>query len=191
MFHSQWIKNKAKIDMESSSVKFKVVFGGLGHFEAAFLKTKETLKDDQRISVVQSSAESIESEISDADIVIPFMVPMTERLLQLAPKLKMIMQYGVGIEGVDVKAASTNKVWVCSIPSKDCSNDKSTAEQAVYLALSVCRDQKAMQHSLMTGRLGFPCGKSLFGSKALIYGFGGIGQQLVKRYIHIYIYIYV
>jgi phosphoglycerate dehydrogenase-like enzyme len=181
MFQSQWIKNKVKVDMESSTDKFKVVFGGLGHFEAAFLKTREALKDDQRISVVQSAAESIESAISDADVVIPFMVPMTERLLQFAPKLKMIMQYGVGIEGVDVKAASTNKVWVCSIPSKDCSNDKSTAEQAVYLALSVCRDQKAMHHSLMTGRIGFPCGKSLFGSKALIYGFGGIGQQLAKR----------
>ena len=91
------------------------------------------------------------------------------------------MQYGVGVEGVDLAAASAKKVYVCKIPSTECSNDKSSAEHAIYLALAVCRDQKAMQHSLLTGRLGFPTGRSLYGSTALIYGFGGIGQQVAKR----------
>ena len=163
------------------STRCKIVFGGLGHFESAFILTKDALKEEDKIDVIQCEAESIESAIVDADILIPFMVPVTERLLLLAPKLKMVMQYGVGIEGVDLQAATSSKVWVCNIRSSDCSNDKSSAEHAIYLALAVSRNQKAMQHSLMTGRLGFPTGRSLYGSTALIYGFGGIGQQVAKR----------
>lgn len=163
------------------SRRFKVVFGGLGHFQSAFLLTKEALKGDDRIDVMQCTAESIESEIIDADVVIPFMVRISERTLCLAPKLKMIMQYGVGVEGIDIVAASGKKVWVCNILSGDCCNDKSSAEHAIYLALAVSRDQKAMQDSLLAGRLGCPTGRSLFGANALIYGFGGIGRQVAKR----------
>ena len=165
----------------NNSARFKIVFGGVGHFESAYIFTKDALKDDDRIDVVQCTADSMEDAIKDADIVIPFMVPITERLLIHARKLKMIMQYGVGIEGVDMQAASSKRIWVCKIPSADCSNDKSSAEHAIYLALAVSRDQKAMHNSLLTGRLGFPTGRSLYGSNALIYGFGGIGQQLAKR----------
>ena len=169
--------------MASSAIKrrFKVVFGGVGHFQSSFLFTKDALKHDDSIDVVQSSAESMEQAISDADVVIPFMVPMSDRTLQCATKLKMIMQYGVGVEGVDIVAATRRKVWVCNIQSRDCSNDKSSAEHAIYLALAVSRDQKAMHESLLSGKLGCPTGRSLFGATALIYGFGGIGKQVAKR----------
>ena len=167
--------------MSVASGRCTVVFGGLGHFESAFIFTKDALKEDIGIDVIQCAAESMESAIAEADILIPFMVPVTEKLLLLAPKLKMVMQYGVGIEGVNIEAATSRRVWVCKIPSGDCSNDKSSAEHAIYLALAVSRNQKAMQHSLMTGRLGFPTGRSLYGSTAIIYGFGGIGQQVAKR----------
>lgn len=166
--------------MATDNARLKIVFGGLGHFESAFIFTKEALTHD-KCDVIQCTTETMEQEIVDADIVIPFMVPITAHLLSLAPKLKMIMQYGVGVEGVDLEAASANKVWVCKIPSTDCSNDKSSAEHAIYLALAVLRDQKAMHHSLLTGRIGCPTGRSLYGSTALIYGFGGIGQQVAKR----------
>jgi lactate dehydrogenase-like 2-hydroxyacid dehydrogenase len=161
--------------------KFKVLFGGLGHFPSAFLLTKDALKDDETIDLVECTPESIDLSITDADVVIPFMVPISRRTLLLAPRLKMIMQYGVGVEGVDIESASQMNIWVCNIQSRDCSNDKSSAEHAIYLALSVCRDQKAMQESIISGKLGCPTGQSLYGSNALIYGFGGIGRQLAKR----------
>ena len=161
--------------------KFKVVFGGLGHFQSAFLMTKEALQHDSLIEVVQCSSNSINQAIVDADVVIPFMEKITAQTLHLAPKLKMILQFGVGLEGVDIDAATQAGVWVCNIRSVDCCNDKSSAEHAIYLALAVCRDQKAMHDSLVTHKLGCPTGRSLFGANALIYGYGGIGRQLAKR----------
>jgi phosphoglycerate dehydrogenase-like enzyme len=161
--------------------KFKVVFGGLGHFQSAFLLTKEALRHESFIEVVQCTSNSINQAIIDADVVVPFMEKITAQTLHLAPKLKMIMQFGVGLEGVDIDEATRKGVWVCNISSGDCCNDKSSAEHAIYLALAVCRDQKAMHESLMTHKLGCPTGRSLFGAKAVIYGFGGIGRQLAKR----------
>lgn len=161
--------------------KFKVVFGGLGHFQSAFLMTKEALQHESLIEVVQCSSNSINHAIIDADVVVPFMEKITAQTLHLAPQLKMILQFGVGLEGVDIDAATKKGVWVCNIRSENCCNDKSSAEHAIYLALAVCRDQKAMHDSLMNHKLGCPTGRSLFGANAVIYGYGGIGRQLAKR----------
>ena len=79
--------------MTADNSRFKIVFGGLGHFESAFTFTKEVLRDDPRINVVRCNTEAMETEIVDADIVIPFMVPITKHLFSLAPKLKMVRTY--------------------------------------------------------------------------------------------------
>ena len=47
------------------------------------------------------------------------------------------MQYGVGLEGIDVDCATKSGVWVCKIPSEGTGNAQSCAEHAIYLALSL------------------------------------------------------
>jgi phosphoglycerate dehydrogenase-like enzyme len=94
----------------------------------------------------------------------------------------MIMQFGIGLEGVDIPAATRRGIYVCNIPdSQSCGNAQSCAEQALYLALSVLRNQPELDRSLRTGIIGYPTGRTLYKSTALIYGYGGIGQQLSKR----------
>jgi phosphoglycerate dehydrogenase-like enzyme len=43
------------------------------------------------------------------------------------------------------------------------------------------RNQSEMNHSLHNGNIGVPTGKTIFGSSFLIYGYGGIGQQLNSK----------
>lgn len=43
------------------------------------------------------------------------------------------------------------------------------------------RNQSGMNHSLNVGNIGVPTGKTIFGSRFLIYGFGGIGKQLNSK----------
>ena len=160
-----------------------VIFGGnRDHFVSAFEFTREALSDQPNIDVVQANSIEMDQLIQDATVVIPFMVRMTENVLNRALKLRMIMQFGIGLEGVDIPAATSRGIWVCNIPdSAACGNAQSCAEHALFLALSVLRDQKQMTYSLANHRIGWPTGKTLYRATALIYGYGGIGQQLSKR----------
>ncbi|GJP48776.1 hypothetical protein CLOM_g8057 [Closterium sp. NIES-68] len=98
-----------------------------------------------------------------------------------ASKLQLIVQFGVGLEGVDVAAATERGIRVGRIPSADTGNAVSCAEHAIYLALALLRKQKGMQESVQQQRLGQPIGQTIFGKSALIVGYGGIGKALAAR----------
>ena len=42
----------------------------------------------------------------DADIAVPLVAALNEELLSKAKKLKLILQFGVGLEGVDIEEVS-------------------------------------------------------------------------------------
>lgn len=167
-----------------SSLKksYKVLFCGSGHFQSAFDFTKESLESKcPDVNVFQCKTEDVLKEAVDADIIIPLMCKITKAVIENSPNLKMIMQFGVGLEGVDALTATEKKIWVSRIPSADTGNAASCAEHAIYLTLALFRNVHEMNQSLLTGRLGVPTGRTLLGSNALIYGYGGIGTQLARR----------
>ncbi len=53
---------------------------------------------------MQCDREAIEDEIQDADVVVPLMSRLGAVLLQQASRAKLILQFGVGVEGVDIPA---------------------------------------------------------------------------------------
>ena len=170
----------------STEPKAKVVFCcSPTHFVSAYEYTKAALQElmPGSVAVVQAANDArLADAIADATVIIPYMARITPQLLDRAPQLRMVMQFGVGLEGVDVQAATARGVWVCNIPDgSSCGNAQSCAEHALYLALAVLRDQQQLARSLATGVIGWPTGRTLFQATVLIYGFGGIGQQLAKR----------
>jgi lactate dehydrogenase-like 2-hydroxyacid dehydrogenase len=162
---------------------FKLLFCG-NEFTSAFKFTKEELFKLAPTGVtVQCARKDVLTEIVDADVVVPFMCTIHQKELESATKLKMIMQFGVGLEGVNTEAATKAGIWVCKIPSEGTGNAESCAEHAIFLSLSLLRNVTEMQRSLSSGNLGQPTGKTLFKSTAIVYGYGGIGKQLVDRLI--------
>lgn len=51
----------------------------------------------------------------------------------------------------------------------------------MYLTLALMRNQSGMNHSLNIGNIGVPTGKTISGSRFLIFGYGGIGKQLNSK----------
>jgi len=78
--------------------------------------------------------------------------------------------------------ASAKGIHVSNIPSEGTGNALSCAEMAIYLTLACLRSAPSMAESIQHGRVGVPLGKTLFGKKVLIVGFGGIAKELVPRY---------
>lgn len=95
-------------------------------------------------------------------------------------QLKVVARAGVGLDNVDVPAATERGVMVVNAPT---SNIVSAAEHAVALLLAVARRIPAADQSLRDGqwkRSSFN-GVELNGKTAGIVGLGKIGQLLAQR----------
>eukprot|EP00667_Euglena_gracilis_P015320 EG_transcript_15937 len=109
------------------------------------------------------------------------MVPLTDNLLQLAPRLRLIHQWGVGLEGVDVESATRRGIHVCRVPGEISHNAISTAEHAVFLVLSLLKKAPQLTRSVRHGVLGAPATEALLGKRVLLLGYGHLGQALAPR----------
>ncbi|HEY0641220.1 MAG TPA: phosphoglycerate dehydrogenase [Pseudonocardiaceae bacterium] len=97
-----------------------------------------------------------------------------------APRLKVVARAGVGLDNVEVPAATANGVMVVNAPT---SNIVSAAEHAVALLLAVARRVPAADASLRAGewrRSAFN-GIELNGKTVGVVGLGRIGQLFAQR----------
>jgi hypothetical protein len=103
------IKTKNRIVAKRS---FKVVFAGAGHFESAFVFSKEALRHDEGVLVTTCKREDVRSALIDADVLVPLMIPVGETELSIAKCLKVILQFGVGLEGIPTPQICFIFIWM-------------------------------------------------------------------------------
>jgi len=118
----------------------------------------------------------------DVDVLIPLMHRLEPELIE-GTKARMIHQWGVGLEGVDIPAATARGIAVCNVPADASPNADSTAEHVVFLMLGVARRIHECQAAFEQGVWGGPMGEALFGTRALIVGLGRVGRAVAKRLI--------
>jgi len=104
--------------------------------------------------------------------------PVNDAHFAAAPNLKVLARYGVGIDAVDLAAASSRKVIVTNTPG---ANSESVAEHALGLALALIRrilpGDRAVRHGDWAGSRGRELGSMTVG----VVGMGKIGQALVRH----------
>ncbi len=101
-------------------------------------------------------------------------------VLEAAGRLKIVGRAGVGLDNVDIKAATAKGVMVVNAPT---SNIHSACEQAIALLLATARQVPAADASLRAGewkRSSFK-GVEVYGKTIGIVGFGHIGQLFAQR----------
>ena len=134
-------------------------------------------------TIVSCPRDEVRARVRDMDVLIPFLMRIDSELIARASSAKLINQWGVGLEGVDIEAATARGIPVCNVPSDVTANGESTAEHAVLLMLGVARRIGECFQSFSQGRWGAPMGEGLFGNTALIVGFGRVGRALAPRLI--------
>ncbi len=119
--------------------------------------------------------------LADADaILIRSATQMDAEALAAAPKLKVVARAGIGLDNVDVPAATARGVLVVNAPQ---SNIISAAEQAVALLFAVARRTAQANASMQAGQwkrsqyTGLEVADKVVG----IVGFGRIGQLFAAR----------
>jgi phosphoglycerate dehydrogenase-like enzyme len=126
----------------------------------------------------------VPSQAPWAEVLIPAMTRLTPEIIQSAPDLKLIQQFGVGLEGVDLEAAAARGIPVANVPGDQAPvHAECTAEGGIFLMMACARQYNSCQATLARGEWGRPSGEALINRTALIIGLGAVGQALAARLV--------
>jgi D-3-phosphoglycerate dehydrogenase len=105
---------------------------------------------------------------------------VSAEVIAAGEKLKVVGRAGIGVDNVDIDAASSNAVLVMNTPR---ANSVATAEQTMALMLAVSRNTVPAHNSLAAGHWDRPrfVGSELAGKTLGIIGFGYIGRLVARR----------
>jgi D-3-phosphoglycerate dehydrogenase len=117
-------------------------------------------------------------KVGQADAWIVGSYPIQAALLGNAPELQIIVKHGVGIDNIDVSAATKKGILVAIAPG---SNDQAVADLTTGLLLSLVRSIPQANASVKSGRWERFQGFGLAGKMIGIIGLGHIGLNVAKR----------
>src|SRR5687768_5299683 len=119
--------------------------------------------------------------ISEVDaMVVRSETKITRKVIENAPRLKVVGRAGVGVDNVDVEAATQRGIVVMNTPS---GNTISTAELTFSMLMSLARKIPQANESMKKGewnRKAFQ-GVELYNKTIGILGMGRIGSEVAKR----------
>jgi D-3-phosphoglycerate dehydrogenase len=119
--------------------------------------------------------------VADADaLLVRSATTVDAEVIAAAPRLKIVARAGVGLDNVDVDAATAAGVLVVNAPT---SNVHSAAEHALALMLSAARqipaaDATLREHTWKRSKFN---GTEIFGKTVGVVGLGRIGQLVAQR----------
>jgi D-3-phosphoglycerate dehydrogenase len=119
--------------------------------------------------------------LADADaVIVRSATDIDAEAVAAAPRLKVVARAGVGLDNVDVPAATARGVMVVNAPT---SNIVSAAEQAVALLLAVARNTASASASLKNGewKRSKYTGVEVQGKTVGVVGLGRIGVLFAQR----------
>jgi D-3-phosphoglycerate dehydrogenase len=123
----------------------------------------------------------LESELADADaLVVRSAVQVDAKLLESAPKLRAIGRAGVGVDNIDIDAATHSGIVVMNTPG---ANAVAVAELAIGLTISMARSiprANTTMHAAKWEKKSLQ-GSELRGKTLGIVGLGRIGLEVARR----------
>ena len=134
-----------------------------------------------RFEVVEDGDSDLATIIDGFDaLVVRSATTVDADVIERAARLKVIARAGVGIDNVDVDAATRHGIVVANAPE---STVVSAAEHTIALLLAVARNVPQAHAALKGGawERGRFAGVELSGKTLAVLGFGRIGRQVARR----------
>ncbi len=117
--------------------------------------------------------EDLISQCKDADVFINQYAPITEDVMKSLDNLKLVIRYGVGVNNVDVSAATRLGVQVCNVPDYGMNE---VADHALALMLSLIRKVVMMNNYTKNVKWDFKKSIPIRRLSTLTVGVVGLGR---------------
>jgi D-3-phosphoglycerate dehydrogenase len=127
------------------------------------------------------SKEELEKIVGDYDgLAVRSATKATEKIIGAATKLKVIGRAGIGVDNIDVKAATSKGIIVMNTPF---GNSITTAEHAISLMMALARQIPEADRSTQAGKWEKSkfMGVELYGKTLGVIGCGNIGSIVADR----------
>lgn len=145
-------------------------------YPRAVEKLNELLPEHQ---VISCSTGAVADFIQGVDVVIPSVARIDSTLIKKGT-FGLIQQLGIGLDSVDIDAATEYGVWVARVPGAGSGNAESVAELAMLFILALARRLDEARKNVADGVFFKPTGRSLLGKTVCIVGMGDIGTALAE-----------
>ncbi len=141
----------------------------------------ELLRAQPGWDVIASNPKEYAQYLGEAEaLIVRSAVKVTKQVLEQAPKLRAIGRAGVGVDNVDLPAATAAGVLVMNTPG---GNAVSVAEHTLALMLAMARSIPQASASTKGGKWEKKkyMGNELRGKTLGVVGLGSIGREVVRR----------
>jgi D-3-phosphoglycerate dehydrogenase len=128
-----------------------------------------------------AAGETLFEAVADANaLVVRSGTEVTAELLDAAPDLAIVGRAGIGVDNIDIDAATEQGVIVANAPE---GNVRAAAEHTVAMTFAAARSIPQAHTRLKTGEWakGDYLGTELNGATLGIVGFGRVGQEVAKK----------
>src|SRR5271155_192146 len=132
-------------------------------------------------NIVLTTKDTLHAEIADADaLIVRSATKVTAELLDKAPRLRAVGRAGVGVDNIDLDAATTRGVLVMSTPG---GNAISVAEHTFALLLALARQVPRLDKAMHEGKWekSSAAGTEVRGKTLGLIGLGRIGSEVAIR----------
>ncbi|MFM1872683.1 MAG: hypothetical protein RL398_2105 [Planctomycetota bacterium] len=153
-------------------------------YPAAVAILQEDCAVDYRDTYDVADEATLVKRLQHADgVVCQLTDPITARVLEQCPKLKVVAQVAVGYDNVDVAAATSRGIVVTNTPGV---LTEATADLTFALLLAAARRLPTAERYLRDGKwqrwdVDLLCGNDVHGRTLGIVGMGRIGQAVARR----------
>jgi D-3-phosphoglycerate dehydrogenase len=127
------------------------------------------------------TVEDVISSCADAEILLVQWAPITAAVLDALPHCRLIVRYGIGVDNVDIAAATARGIPVCNVPDY-CVDE--VADHSLALALAIARQLQQTDYAVRGGNWkitpprAFPAFRDTVFATA---GFGRIARAVLQR----------
>jgi D-3-phosphoglycerate dehydrogenase len=125
--------------------------------------------------------EALIDAVRDADLLLMCYTPVTARVIEAAPRLKGIVKYGVGIDAIDVAAATARGIPVVNVPEYA---EETVAEGAFALMIALAKKLMPIGREMDAKGWAWPTprwlGVDLAGRTLGLVGVGKIGRSMAR-----------
>lgn len=103
---------------------------------------------------------------------------VTAKVIEAAPRLKVISKFGVGVDKIAIGAATARRIPVCNTPG---ANSESVADMAFCLLLGIARRLPYCDGEVRRGKWQSIIGCEIYSKTIGIMGLGKIGKAVARR----------
>jgi D-3-phosphoglycerate dehydrogenase len=155
-------------------MKYKIYITDYDYNEISEVYDEFSAIDCEIIELKTKNEDKLIKFVLDADAILVQYAPITSRVIDILYKCKVISRFGIGIDMIDISAATLKKIPVCNVPDY-CIDE--VADHTLALILTLARKIIPLDFSVRNGEWNtIDVAKPIFNLKEQTLGFVGFGK---------------